>query len=396
MKILFFVPSFGKGGAATTQHWTELSEHLAKSHDVVVVVAYSAPFKLRSNGLTDSGVKLIKIGTRVLPRIANKHIREALMWFFMLLKSLFMSGKFDVVLCVDTPRFSSFIVLIRKIRDRCIAVVWVMDLTLEQVVKRSPKSSFLKITQFLNWIYYRSLSFCDKVVVLGTCMEDLMRSRGINVNRLKIIGPWIEECAGNLPLDSSSARESKVIPDLFTVTYRGYAGPWHEFDPLLEAIPDCLTKYPIQFLFAGNGPGIDRVAAAKLQYGWERVILQALVPKVELGELPYCGDVHMVSLKSNMLGTCVPSKAYSAMAYGRPVIFIGPAECQAARDIRDADAGIIVQTKEEFVTAIGKLYRDRKSLENFSRNARAAFLKKHCSTVLFRQWDEMLADIAGA
>jgi hypothetical protein len=270
-----------------------------------------------------------------------------------------------------------------------------MDLTLEQVVRRGTlKGISGHFKSFLNWLYFRSLAFCDKVVVLGSCMKDLTLASGVAAKRVQIIGPWLEDCAGNQHIEASTARKSQGINDFFTVTYRGYAGAWHEFDALLEAMTDCMEKYPIQFLFAGSGPGIDRVASAKLKYGWDRVILQAWMPKDKLGALPYCGDVHLVSLKHNMLGTCVPSKTYGAMAYSRPVIFIGPAECQAARDIQDAEAGIIVQTKDEFVAAIGKLYSDRKGLENFSRNARNAFLEQHCSTVMFRQWDKLIDSIA--
>ena len=396
MKILFFVPSYGKGGAATTQHWTELSEHLSKAHDVTVVTSSSASFVLSLNGRTEAGVALIKVGYRFLPQIANKHVREALLWFFMFLKSLTIPEKYDVVICVDTPRFSSFFALIRKIRDNSMAVMWAMDLTLEQVVKRSKKSAFLKITQFLNWLYYRSLSLCDKVVVLGGCMQELMHSRGINESRMEIIGPWQDDKVGNCAVNSSVARNAQGMPDLFTVTYRGFAGAWHDFDIILESIPDCLARYPIQFVFAGQGPGIDRVAIAKSQNDWERVLFEDLVPSAELGDIPYCGDVHLVSLKQNMLGTCVPSKAYGAMAYARTILFIGPQKCQVARDILLTDAGMVVQTKEDFIRAIGTLYCDRKSLENCNRNARAAFLKKHCSSVLFQQWDELLAGVAGA
>jgi UDP-N-acetylglucosamine:LPS N-acetylglucosamine transferase len=93
-----------------------------------------------------------------------------------------------------------------------------------------------------------------------------------------------------------------------------------------------------------------------------------------------------------MLGTCVPSKTYGALAYGRPVVFIGPKECLAAQDVLEANAGRVVENADELVDAVKEFLANREKLEICSLNARKAFLEKHCAQAVFRKWDQLLEE----
>jgi len=391
MNILFLSSAYGKGGAATNQHWTELCEHLADSHSVTVLTAawnVATPAWREENG-----VQICSIGSWVLPKIKNRHLWEAVLCLLLCAKILGMKGSFDLVICVDTPRFSAIPGWLAKWKSPCKVIMWAMDLPLEQVVRRAgqaAKSSKLAAATF-NRLYYQSLLLCDRIVVLGGCMKQVLASKG--VGRLHVIGPWADDPNVPMEISSAQARCENGLREKFTIAYFGYAGEWHEFDPILEAIPELLNNYPLQFFFAGVGPGIDRVASEKVKNGWEAVQIKGWVPKAELGSLPQCADIHLVSLKTSMLGTCVPSKTYGALAYGRPVVFIGPKECQAAQDILEANAGRVVENADELVAAIEDFLSNPETLELCSRNARKAFLEKHCAQAVFKKWDELIEEI---
>lgn len=370
--------------------WTELCEHLAATYSVTVLTAawnVATPV-----GREENSVQICSIGSWVLPKIKNRHLWEALLWLLLCAKILGMNGGFDLVICVDTPRFSAIPGWLAKWRNSCKLVSWVLDLPLEQVVRRSTSARLAgQILRLLNNLHFKSLLLCDKVVVLGKCMRDLMLQNG--ASRVEVIGPWADEPSLDLRGTISEARQKQGIPDIFTLIYLGYAGAWHEFEFILEAIPVIISKYPIQFVFAGQGPGIDRIAEAKDKFGWDKVLLLGWVPREKLGNLPLCGDIHLVSLKQNMLGTCVPSKTYGALAYGRPVIFIGPKECQAAQDILDANAGSVVKNAGELVAAINGFFANPVMLEIASQNARLVFLEKHQASVVFKKWDELIEEV---
>jgi glycosyltransferase involved in cell wall biosynthesis len=387
MHFLFYLPNYGKNGAATCQMWTELCEHLAEGHQVEVVCSGSDG---RSREV-HNGVDLRRTGRGVLPSFENRHWREMALWLEFCKASLFTPGQFDFVVCADTPRFVALAAWLRKVRDHCQIIAWTMDLPLEQLARRHEGSGAGGVAKLFNQLQYLALRLCDKVVVLGECMRHQLQKQGLS--NVEVLGPWAADPKEIGECTSMAARIKEGLPEKFTVGYYGYAGEWHNFDPILEAIPELTTRFNVQFLFAGLGPGIDRVVAAQKQNGWENINIKGWVPRGELGLLPLCSDLHLVSLKKSMLGTCVPSKTYGALAFGRPVIFIGPKECQAARDLVDAQAGEVVETGLDLVKSISRFFNNPDYLQKCSWNAQNAFHEKHSANALFKKWDEFFQNL---
>lgn len=393
MNILFLSSAYGKGGAATNQHWTELCEHLAAAHSVTVLTAawHAATLEFRE----ENGVRIRSVGAWFLPRIKNRHLWEAALWFLLGWRILGIKEKFDLVICVDTPRFLSLIGWSYKVRFQARVIAWVKDLPLEQVARRSNNRFIIYLTNIINFLSFRCVALADRVVPIGDCMAGVLKSYGVSARKISVIGDWAHDHS-LVPLPPSNARKEACIPDLFTVMYLGFAAPWHDFDSIIEAIPKLISNHPVQFLFVGNGPGINRVSEAKVAGDWENVIVKGWIPREELQKLPMCGDLHMSSLKKNMLGTCSPSKTYTSMAFGRPTIFIGPQECQAAKDILNANAGRVVQNAGELVAAVEDFLANPEKLELCSYNARKAFLEKHCAQAVFRKWDDLIEESISA
>ena len=53
-------------------------------------------------------------------------------------------------------------------------------------------------------------------------------------------------------------------------------------------------------------------------------------------------DAHLVSLQVGWQGLIVPSKLQASLASAKPVIFVGPADCEPARWVRVSGAGWVV------------------------------------------------------
>lgn len=389
MRILFYLPSYGKGGAATTQHWTELAEHLACKHYVFVRTPSAV---ITETGVEAGGVKISKLGGRLLAKISSRHLRELFVWCLMFLDAIFNKNKVDLVFCVDTPRFSILFGWLLKLRFGSVVIAWVKDLPLEQVVRRSGNPWLLSLARLLNFLSFCSFSVADRVVLIGTCMAKVLKSHSVPEQKISVIGDWAHDHS-LIPLRPSLARKEACIPDLFTIMYLGFAAPWHDFDPIIEAIPKVISKHPVQFLFVGNGPGIDRVVKSKDAEAWENVIVKGWIPREELKKLPMSGDLHLATLKQNMIGTCSPSKTYTSMSFGRPTVFIGPQECQAAQDILNANSGRVVQNAEDLVAAVEDFLVGPEMLALCSRNARSAFLDKHSAQTVFKQWDDLIENV---
>ena len=52
------------------------------------------------------------------------------------------------------------------------------------------------------------------------------------------------------------------------------------------------------------------------------------------------GDVHIVTVRRGLEGVVVPSKLYSILAAGRPVLVVAPAKSDAARIVAESGCGL--------------------------------------------------------
>ncbi|MDQ1427908.1 MAG: hypothetical protein QOK39_1384, partial [Acidimicrobiaceae bacterium] len=74
----------------------------------------------------------------------------------------------------------------------------------------------------------------------------------------------------------------------------------------------------------------------------DNVRLLPFQPAERLGHTLSAGDVQFISLRAGFEGIVVPSKAYGAMAAGRPLLYLGQAKGEIAREIVEGDLGTVV------------------------------------------------------
>jgi hypothetical protein len=86
-------------------------------------------------------------------------------------------------------------------------------------------------------------------------------------------------------------------------------------------------------------------------------------------------DVHLVSLRADMSGLSVPSKIYGIMAAGRPILFIGPGNSEAAMVVREANCGYTIEPNQavQATEMLLMYHRDRPLADQHGRAGRAYF-----------------------
>ncbi len=152
------------------------------------------------------------------------------------------------------------------------------------------------------------------------------------------------------------------------VLYAGNIGYSQSVELMLEAarcLPDAT------FLINGDGaarPELERQAA-----GLANVRFAGFVPDEQLNELLATGDIHVVALRRNLGAVSVPSKTYSILAAGRPVVAAIDAGTEVPRILAASGAGVAVapDEPEPFVAALRELLDDRERAGTMGRAGRA-------------------------
>ncbi|MEZ5143862.1 MAG: glycosyltransferase family 4 protein [Acidimicrobiales bacterium] len=124
------------------------------------------------------------------------------------------------------------------------------------------------------------------------------------------------------------------------VMYAGNVGLSQSLDLVLDAARDLAGRPEVVFVI--NGGGAARPDLQARAAGLANVRFVDMQPRERLPEVLAAGDVHVVPLRAGLAKASVPSKLYSILAAGRPLVASVDEGTEVATTVAAAGAGIAV------------------------------------------------------
>lgn len=139
------------------------------------------------------------------------------------------------------------------------------------------------------------------------------------------------------------------------VMYAGNVGLSQSLNLMLDAAVACQHDDSIRFVI--NGRGAARSDLETRAGGLDNLLFVDPQPFERLPEVLAAADIHVVVLKKGLARASVPSKTYSILAAGRPVVASVDAGSEIARLVGSSSAGLAVppEDAEAFTKAIRTL-----------------------------------------
>lgn len=216
-----------------------------------------------------------------------------------------------------------------------------------------------QILRAARWFERISYERSGAVVLLS---EDLKQNVATKLssefhNRLHVIPNFVDTSA-IVPGDRmTSYRRELGIDDRVIVMYAGNVG----FSQSLELVLAAARSMPhIAFVINGDGAARkslqDEVKATDI----DNVYFADYQPIERLSEVLASGDIHVVPLKTGLASVSVPSKMYSILSAGRPVVAAIDAGTEIPRTLAESGAGTAVapDNEAEFISALQILISD--------------------------------------
>jgi colanic acid biosynthesis glycosyl transferase WcaI len=121
-----------------------------------------------------------------------------------------------------------------------------------------------------------------------------------------------------------------------------------------------------------NGEGVARAGLEAEAAGLANVRFADYVPDDRLSELLATGDVHAVPLRRGLASVSVPSKTYSILAAGRPVVAAIDPGTEIPRILAASGGGVAVapDDPDAFAAAVGALVDDPEQAAAMGRRGR--------------------------
>jgi colanic acid biosynthesis glycosyl transferase WcaI len=137
--------------------------------------------------------------------------------------------------------------------------------------------------------------------------------------------------------------------------YAGNVGFSQSLELVLEAA--AALSYESELVFVINGQGAVRRDLERKAAGMTNVRFIDSQPAERLPEVLAAADLHLVPLKKGLASSSVPSKTYSVLAAGRPLLASVDAGSEVERLLQRSGAGVAVapEDPEAFTKAIRAL-----------------------------------------
>ena len=292
-------------------------------------------------------------------------------------------GPFDVVVAVSPPITVAFAARLAALCHGCPMVLNVQDVFPDVAITVGALNSrqLIGLARRLERTAYRA---ADAVTVLSTDLQENITTKVAGLSRPPMVEtiPNFVDTDNLRPLDRlTEYRRENRLGDRMVVMYAGNLGHSQSLDLVVEAARRHRNRDDLVYVINGGGVRAEEITA--VAGGLQNLIVIGYQPAERLAEVLATGDIHVVPLRTGLASASVPSKAYSAMAAGRPIIASVDQGTEVARMVADADAGLAVppDDPDAFTAAVEYLAGDVELRTRMGVNARAWAEKCHSARV---------------
>ena len=373
MHILLLNEYYPPDTSATAKMAVQVAETLAKNHKVTVVAGRPSydpdefyPYKLLRRD-TRNGVVVERVGSTAYPRHQMKRRVSNYLSYLALAVPRALAIRPDVVLAMtDPPVVGIAGAFIARLAGRPF-VYNIRDLYPDMAIGGDivPPNGWAE-----RWekMHRKALKRAARVIVLGDDMRERILAKGVSPERVVVVRD------GTSFPTSMPDRSDPVVQEIrggfpFVALHAGNLGFYGAWGTLLKAA-EILRNENAALVFVGDGA--NRASLEASASGSPNVRFLPFRPFEQVPHVMMAGDVHIVTIKRGLEGVVVPSKLYSILAAGRPVLAVAPASSDAARIVAESGCGLAADPDDPaaVAAAIRELRSDPARLCKMGRRAR--------------------------
>ena len=404
MRILFLNRFFHPDISPTSQILSDLAFHLAAEHEVHVITSrlrYDDPGDPLPGSEQVRGVAVHRVWSSRFGRasLGGRAVDYASFYVTATARLRRLTRPGDVVVAMTDPPLISVPAAAIATRKGARLVNWIQDLFPEVAGELDFRGLPAAAHNALASMRDRSLQIAERNVALGDRMASRLAGK-LPDARVRVIHNWASgEQIRPLPPERNRLRREWDLDGKFVVGYSGNMGRAHDFASVLGAAQRLAASRDVVFVLIGGGKQRQILEAEVRSRGLGNVLFRPYQPREALGHSLTLPDCHIVSLKPSLEGLIVPSKLYSSLAAGRPVIFLGAPDGEIARLMNANPAfGIRVAPDDEaaLADAIEYLRNNRDRAAALGTCARELFERRFDRPIAMAHWSQVIAELAPA
>lgn len=237
----------------------------------------------------------------------------------------------------------------------------------------------IKMAQTIeNRIYRRS----DGILVISEEFASNLIRKGVARSKICFLPLWVDSDLISPGNRVGPFRHVNDIDERQTIAlYTGNMGAKQNLENVLEAADRLRACRDVLFLFVGDGSEKKRIQ----EYAYNKTLpnvrflpLLPPQPKELLPQMLAAADILLLNQSAQVVDMVVPSKLFTYMAAGRPIVAAVNRSSQAAAVIRNAGSGLVVDPGNPvaLAEAIFRLKEDKELAAGLGSQGRL-FVEEH-------------------
>ena len=243
------------------------------------------------------------------------------------------------------------------------------------------------------WVSNVTFRNSDKIIAISNDIKRSMVARGVPAEKIEVVYNWVDEKAVQ-PVakeDNPLFEEFGLDRNKFTIVYAGNLGNAQNIGIVLDGAKELPE---VQFAVFGSGGLENEVRKRISDEGLTNVHLNPLQPVERVKYVYSLGDACIVSCKEGLGGSAMPSKSWSIMSCGRPVVASFD-EGELKEILENNNCGVFSHAGnvKEFVAAIKQLATNRQKCEEMGKNARQFILNNLTKEVGAKKYIDIIKSV---
>lgn len=247
--------------------------------------------------------------------------------------------------------------------------------------------AIIRTAAWLERVSYRA---ADAVTVLSDDLRDNVATKLGSAEKVHVIPNFVDTDQIRPGERMTPYRAELGLGTGPVVLYAGNVG----FSQSLDLVLAAARALP-EVTFLINGDGAARAALEKEAVDLANVHFAGYIDPPRLSELLATGDVHVVPLRAGLGRVSVPSKTYSIMAAGRPVVAAIDPDTAVPAILEASGGGVSVGPDDPvaFIEALSELIADPRRQYEFGANGRAWVEREASPEAVGSAYDLLISDL---
>ncbi|MEM4725027.1 MAG: glycosyltransferase family 4 protein, partial [Candidatus Hadarchaeum sp.] len=196
--------------------------------------------------------------------------------------------------------------------------------------------SVIRALQAIEYFAYRHAAH---VSLISETFRQRLLEKGVSSSKLSVMPVWADPDDVRPMPKENGFREEHHLNGKFIVLYAGNLGITSSLEDVLVAAEQTKHDNDLHWVIVGEGIKRKELIQHAQAKHLQNVLFLSYQPRHRLSEMMAAADISLVTLNAASASFSLPSKVFTIMASGRPILAISPVGSELERVVQTHQCG---------------------------------------------------------